>query len=178
MEEIKAIEKKEAVEQMVTVKCDDCGHKFDSNPYNWTWGEDSYPYPPVCPECGSTETNADLSKVLCQKISHKMHEKDQACVLSQMVKSVKMKEAIREMSSKSEVTFDEYRTFVRGGVTMDEFLAMGHENVEKLLKHGSIIVFDDVLDAGQWSGDATGVPDVYFRSPRDENGQFAIGCRR
>jgi len=51
------IEMKQAVvSQMVTVKCDTCGHKFDSDPYEWVWDGDAmgspFPCPPDCPICG------------------------------------------------------------------------------------------------------------------------------
>ncbi len=56
---------------------------------------------------------------------------------------------------------------------------MSKEKIEELLaEHGDIIVFDDSVEVGRCYGDDAGVPDVYFRSPRDENGRFAIGCRQ
>ncbi len=56
-EEIKG----EAVEeQIVTVECNECGHRFDSNPHDWEWEGDTngppFQYPPECPKCGGTTT--------------------------------------------------------------------------------------------------------------------------
>lgn len=98
-----------------------------------------------------------------------------------MKKAEQMKEAIDELSSKDKITWSEYRSLAKKGLrklTMDEYRALGDKNVDKLLEHGDVIVFDDSLDAGEESGDCTGVPDVFIRSPRNDDGTFFTGCRR
>lgn len=59
-------------------------------------------------------------------------------------KAEQMKEAIGEISSKDKVSFDEYREFVRGGLTMDEYRTLGDETVDKLLEHGDVIDFGGI----------------------------------
>jgi len=65
MDKQQELEMKQAIDQrIVTVKCDTCGHKFDSDPYVWVWDGDAMgslvPFPPECPVCNGIKTNLDM----------------------------------------------------------------------------------------------------------------------
>ena len=53
---------------------------------------------------------------------------------------------------------------------------LSKEEIERMLyEYGNMFVFDDNLECNTCIGDTTGVPDVFFRSPRNEKGQFIYG---
>ncbi len=72
----KAVGEMEAME--ITVKCRDCGHKFDSKPHEWAWEDDTigppFQYPPECPECDSIETDPEPTEVEKARYNAKMLE--------------------------------------------------------------------------------------------------------